>query len=559
MHTTRERYGGISMTFFSSLAWTGISFLLFTVLVAVISAWKTRDEQLDTAEGYFLAGRGLPGVVIAGSLLLTNLSAEQLVGLNGQSWKTNMGPIAWEVGSMFTLLVLAYYFLPKYLKMGAMTIPSLMEERYGKGTKTMFSLVIVVMYSILNLPVILYSGAVVFEQIFDISGILGTSKFMAVAILCIIIGIIGGCYAIFGGLKAVAVSDTINGIGLIIGGLMIPFLGFAALSAATGGHGIMDGIKYMVEADPAKMNAINAWNAPEPEVPWPLIITGMFFNNLYWWCTNQSFVQRSLAAKSLKEGQKGAIFCGFLKCLGPLYLVIPGVIAFYLPSIQDKLAAAGSSAIDFAYPALIAEIVPKPVMGFFAAVMFGAILSSFNSVLNSSMTLFTLDILPVISKKKRTDAQLITMAKRFGIVLCLASIIIAPFLLYLPAGISTFLNQMWGYYGVPVLAIVVMGILAPRMPSFAPKAAIIVHIVCYGLMMNLLPFHFLYFEVGAFVIDLILMAILTKAAPRKEAYVLPDLEVVDMTPWKYRKPVIAVTFILLAGIYVLFSPLGLGG
>ena len=159
------------MTFFSSLAWTGISFLLFTVLVAVISAWKTRDEQLDTAEGYFLAGRGLPGVVIAGSLLLTNLSAEQLVGLNGQSWKTNMGPIAWEVGSMFTLLVLAYYFLPKYLKMGAMTIPSLMEERYGKGTKTMFSLVIVVMYSILNLPVILYSGAVVFEQIFDISGI----------------------------------------------------------------------------------------------------------------------------------------------------------------------------------------------------------------------------------------------------------------------------------------------------------------------------------------------------------------------------------------------------
>ena len=179
------------MTFFSSLAWTGISFLLFTVLVAVISAWKTRDEQLDTAEGYFLAGRGLPGVVIAGSLLLTNLSAEQLVGLNGQSWKTNMGPIAWEVGSMFTLLVLAYYFLPKYLKMGAMTIPSLMEERYGKGTKTMFSLVIVVMYSILNLPVILYSGAVVFEQIFDISGILGTSKFMAVAILCLIIGIIG--------------------------------------------------------------------------------------------------------------------------------------------------------------------------------------------------------------------------------------------------------------------------------------------------------------------------------------------------------------------------------
>ena len=450
MHTTRERYGGISMTFFSSLAWTGISFLLFTVLVAVISAWKTRDEQLDTAEGYFLAGRGLPGVVIAGSLLLTNLSAEQLVGLNGQSWKTNMGPIAWEVGSMFTLLVLAYYFLPKYLKMGAMTIPSLMEERYGKGTKTMFSLVIVVMYSILNLPVILYSGAVVFEQIFDISGILGTSKFMAVAILCLIIGIIGGCYAIFGGLKAVAVSDTINGIGLIIGGLMIPFLGFAALSAATGGHGIMDGIKYMVEADPAKMNAINAWNAPEPEVPWPLIITGMFFNNLYWWCTNQSFVQRSLAAKSLKEGQKGAIFCGFLKCLGPLYLVIPGVIAFYLPSIQDKLAAAGSSAIDFAYPALIAEIVPKPVMGFFAAVMFGAILSSFNSVLNSASTMFTLDLYRSSINPKASDTKCVKVGKIYGTIAGCIAIVISPFVMY-AGGITTFLNSMSQFVSLPVL------------------------------------------------------------------------------------------------------------
>ena len=470
-----------------------------------------------------------------------------------------MSPMAFEVMAATALIVLALFAAPRYLKSGITTIPQLLGERYDRPTKLWFSIAYIILYLFVQIPVILYSGSLVFENIFNLSGILGITKFQSIVILCILITIIGSIYAIFGGLKAVAVSDTINGIGLIIGGLMIPFLGFAALSAATGGHGIMDGIKYMVEADPAKMNAINAWNAPEPEVPWPLIITGMFFNNLYWWCTNQSFVQRALAAKSLKEGQKGAIYCGFLKTIGFFYLVLPGVIAYHLPSIQDKLAAAGSSAIDFAYPALIAEIVPKPVMGFFAAVMFGAILSSFNSVLNSSMTLFTLDILPVISKRKRTDAQLITIAKRFGIVLCLASIIIAPFLLYLPAGISTFLNQMWGYYGVPVLAIVVMGILAPRMPSFAPKVAIIVHIVCYGLMMNLLPFHFLYFEVGAFVIDLILMAILTKAAPRKEAYVLPDLEVVDMTPWKYRKPVIAVTFILLAGIYVLFSPLGLGG
>ena len=551
------------MTFFSSLAWTGISFVLFTALVAIISAWKTRDEQLDTAEGYFLAGRGLPGVVIAGSLLLTNLSAEQLVGLNGQSWKTNMGPIAWEVGSMFTLLVLAYYFLPKYLKMGAMTIPSLMEERYGRGTKTMFSLVIVVMYSILNLPVILYSGAVVFEQIFDISGIMGTSKFVAVAILCVIIGIIGGCYAIFGGLKAVAVSDTINGIGLIIGGLMIPFLGFAALSAATGGHGIMDGIKYMVEADPAKMNAINAWNAPEPEVPWPLIITGMFFNNLYWWCTNQSFVQRSLAAKSLKEGQKGAIFCGFLKCLGPLYLVIPGIIAFYLPSIQEKLAAAGSSAIDFAYPALVSAVVPKPVMGFFAAVLFGAILSSFNSVLNSASTMFTLDLYRTAINPKASDMQCVKVGKIYGTCAGAVAICVAPFVMF-AQGITTFLNSMSQFVSLPILFTVLGALIFRKAPKYAPKVITAVHVIAYGAFMILKPcyptsgepIHYLYAIAVLFVVEFAIMWYLNKYRGTED-YVPADVGAVDLTPWKYRHIVCIIGIILAIGIYILFSPIGI--
>lgn len=551
------------MHFFNSLAWIAISFLLFTVMVAVISSWKTRGDNLDTAEGYFLAGRGLPGVVIAGSLLLTNLSAEQLVGLNGQSWKTNMGPIAWEVGSMFTLLALAYYFLPRFLKMGAMTIPSLMEERYGRGTKTMFSLIIVIMYSILNLPVILYSGAVVFEQIFDISGMLGVSKFAAVAGLCVIVGIVGGCYAIFGGLKAVAVSDTINGVGLIIGGLMIPFLGFAALSAATGGDGILDGVRYIIEADPTKLNAINAWNAPEPQVPWPLLITGMFFNNLYWWCTNQSFVQRSLAAKSLKEGQKGAIFCGFLKCLGPLYLVVPGIIAFYLPSIQDKLAAAGSSAIDFAYPALIAEIVPKPVMGFFAAVMFGAILSSFNSVLNSASTMFTLDLYRSTINPKASDIKCVQVGKIYGTIAGCISIVVAPFVMY-ANGITTFLNSMSQFVSLPVLCTILGVFMFKRLPKYAPKVITVFHVVCYALFLLLKPcypgasnpIHYLYAMAVLFPIELAIMWWLNKYRPG-EYYEIHDVGAVDLTPWKYRHIVSIAGIVLAIGIYILFSPLGI--
>lgn len=552
------------MSFFNSLAWTGITFLFFTALVAIIASVKTKGDDLESAEGYFLAGRGLPGVVIAGSLLLTNLSAEQLVGLNGQSWVTNMSPIAWEVGSMFTLLVLAYYFLPRYLKMGAMTIPSLMEQRYGRGTKTMFSLIIVIMYSILNLPVILYSGAVVFENIFDISGMLGMSKFAAVAVLCVIIGIIGGCYAIFGGLKAVAVSDTINGIGLIIGGLLIPFIGLWVLGQELcNGGGIADGFKYIIEADPAKMNAISAWNAPEPEVPWPLIITGMFFNNLYWWCTNQSFVQRSLAAKSLKEGQKGAIFCGFLKCMGPLYLVLPGIIAFYLPSIQDKLAAAGSSAIDFAYPALVSAIIPKPVLGFFAAVMFGAILSSFNSVLNSASTMFTLDLYRSSINPTASDVHCVKVGKVYGTLAGIVAIIISPFVMY-ANGITTFLNSMSQFVSLPVLCTILGVFMFRRLPKYTPKLITAVHVIIYGAFLLMKPcypgtgnpIHYLYAMAVLFPVEMIIMWLLNRYKAEEE-FVVPDTGAVDLTPWKYRHVVSIVGLVLAVAIYIYFSPLGI--
>ena len=551
------------MSFFSSMIWIALSFLFFTVMVAVISAWKTRDDKLDTAEGYFLAGRGLPGIVIAGSLLLTNLSAEQLVGTNGQGWASNMSPIGWEVGALFTLFALALWFLPTYLKMGTTTIPQLMEARFGRGTKLMFSFVIVVMYSILNLPVILYSGAVVFENIFDISGIFGISKFTAVAILCVVIGIIGGCYAIFGGLKAVAVSDTINGIGLIIGGLMIPFLALALLGHETTGGGLVEGVKYLVQAEPEKLNAWASWDAAEPALPWPLIFTGMFFNNLYWWCTNQSFVQRALAAKSLKEGQKGAIYCGFLKTIGFFYLVLPGVIAYHLPSIQDKLAAAGSSAIDFAYPALVSAVVPKPVMGFFAAVLFGAILSSFNSVLNSASTMFTLDLYRTAINPKASDMQCVKVGKIYGTCAGAVAICVAPFVMF-AQGITTFLNSMSQFVSLPILFTVLGALIFRKAPKYAPKVITAVHVITYGAFMILKPcyptsgepIHYLYAIAVLFVVEFAIMWYLNKYRGTED-YVPADVGAVDLTPWKYRHIVCIIGIILAIGIYILFSPIGI--
>lgn len=555
------------MGIFYSTGWIILTFLFFTILVAVVAARKTKGENLETAEGYFLAGRGLPGIVIAGSLLLTNLSAEQLVGTNGQGWGSNMSPIGWEVGSLFTLFALAYFFLPTYLKMGTTTMPQLMEQRFGRRVRMMFSLIIVVMYSILNLPVILYSGAVVFVRIFNLDVIFGGNQFLSIAVLCIIIGIIGGCYAIFGGLKAVAVSDTINGVGLIIGGLLIPFLGLALLGEETSGGGMLDGFLYMVHTEPSKLNAWAAWDAAEPVLPWPLIFTGMLFNNLYWWCCNQSFVQRALAAKSLKEGQKGAIFCGFLKTLGFFYLVLPGVIAYFLPSIQDTLREAGSSAIDFAYPALVTAVVPKPIMGFFAAVLFGAILSSFNSVLNSASTMFTLDLFKPIIMPGKSDAFYVKVAKIYGTCAGIIAICISPFVMY-ANGITTFLNSLSQFVSLPILFTVLAAIAFRRVPSYTPYLITAIHVAAYGLYMIIKPtyavfggsdqqIHYLYMMAVLFVIELAIMLFLNRKSSGREEWVAPNAGMVDLTPWKYRHVVCIIGIILACAIYLFFSPIGI--
>lgn len=212
-----------------------------------------------------------------------------------------MSPLAFEVVAAVGLLALALFGAPRYLKSGITTIPELIGIRYDRTSKLWFSVAYIFMYLVIQIPVILYSGSLVFENIFGVSGLLGLTKFQAVVVLCIIISLIGSIYAIFGGLKAVAVSDTVNGIGLLIGGLMIPFLAFHVLGDISSGGGIIDGVKYLAETYPEKLNCIAPANALPPSVPWPTVITGLIFLEFQAWCTHQSFIQRVLAAENLKE------------------------------------------------------------------------------------------------------------------------------------------------------------------------------------------------------------------------------------------------------------------
>ena len=539
-----------------------ITFILFTALVAVIAAVKTREENLDTQDGYFLAGRSLTGPVIAGSLMLTNLSTEQLVGQAGQTYATNMGPMAWESTSCVALILLAFVFVPRYLKMGLTTIPEFLEQRYDSGLRKLITLLLLLGYLLTYLPTVLYSGALVFNQIFNISGLLHVSELQGVTITATAIGIVGAIYTIFGGLKAVAVSDTINGIGLIIGGIALPVITVCAF-----GHGsFVDGIHNFINLIPAeKFNAINPANAQAPMIPWPVLFTGMVVNNLFYWATNQAIIQRALGAKNLAEAQKGAIYAAALKIITPLFIAICGLLVFYMAHnglLSGDQVAALEKTSDLAYPTLIITMLPKPLLGFFAAVLFGAILSSFNSALNSCVTLYTLDLHRPLFNPNASDEYLVRIGKRFGIVLAIISICIAPVVSLAPSGLYDFLQSCFGFFNVPILATVIIGMFTKYTPPIAPKAGLILHVVLYSLTKTpLFPIHchYLYVLFFLFVFQIAFQLIMGKVRPTAQPYVMKDAQVVDMAPWKHGKKAAIICIVLMLALYTLFSPIGLAG
>ena len=358
---------------------TFTTFLAYTLFVALYAWYRLRKEKLGSQEGYFLGGRSLTGVVIAGSMLLTNISTEHLIGMNGSSYKNGFVVIGWEVTSALALILAAVYFIPKYLKMGLTTIPQYLENRFDGVLRSYVAFFLMISFVVTLLPIVLYTGAINLESIFNISELLQVTKEEALLITVIAVGLIGSLYAILGGLKAVAFSDTINGYGLLIGGIAVPFL--ALLSIGDGNP--LEGLSKVYEHAPKKFNVIGERDSV---LPFEVLFTGLIVNQVYFWCMNQTIIQRALGAKNLKEAQKGLLFTGLLKILIPLVIIFPGVIGFYY--FGDTLY--GNQ--DMIYPELIKKVLPASFVGLFAAIVMGAVLSTFNSVLNSSATIFSFDL-----------------------------------------------------------------------------------------------------------------------------------------------------------------------
>ena len=648
-----------------------IAFLVFTGCVGFFSWRATRRDDQSTTTGYFLAGRSLPWIVVGGSLLLTNLSTEQLVGLNGGAFNNGMQVMAWEVWSSIAIVLMALVFLPRYLKGGVATVSAFLERRYSKAVGTAVSVLLLLSLLTNLLPFVLYSGALFMRDVFDLSAIFGWHKdapedvnkkaeALALWVTVIALGVAGSLYAIFGGLKAVAVSDTLNGLGLLIAGLLIPILGLIALGNELGGGGFSGGVDYLLNNKPERLSPIGKEGE---NIPFSTLFTGMLLITTYYWCTNQAIVQRTFASRSLAQGQKGVLFAAGMKLLGPLYLVLPGIIAWHLFGVvkdgddQNRVVASvvteeigvalerqgedgfeviqkesalkkaleidslsevaslkgktisvgegkekkqvtithvfskddvvavgdnkeamvvevpdssrylGADSNDRSYGKLVGRTLPGWMLGFFAAVIFGAILSSFNSSLNSAATLFSVDIYKGLINGEASDRQMVKVGKAFGIAIAVGAILLAPMIDTLKAagfdGLFDLMKNLAALYNIPLLAVVLMGIFHKRVTSAGAMTAIVVGFVFWGVFglwqdNNLLGWkmHWLHLAAINFVLITLIMVVMALISPREEAYEQAYTDEVDITPWKGAKACGIVILVLIALMYLAMSRFG---
>ena len=523
------------------------SFLGITLLIMLFSFYQSRKVAKDTSDGYFLGGRSLTGGVIGASLLLCNLSATNFVGMTGDVYRTNMATIGWETPCAIALVVVACILLPRYLKRGFATIPDFLEERYDGTVKKWVSVLFIICYICNTLPICLYAGAITVNQIFDIPGMFGLTYTQGVWAMVLLIGAIGIIYALFGGLKMVATADTLNGILLVIGGLLVPVFGLLALGKGS----INDAMHTILTAAPEKLNAIGT---EQDLLPFSTMFTGLMPVLIYYWGMDQAIIQRALAAKNLKEGQKGVMFAGVLKLLTPLVLMFPGIICFHLY---------GTGALensDLAYATLVNGVLPKPLIGLFIAAMFGAILSTFNGTLNSVCTLFAMNLYKGKTQNGApvSEAKIVRVGKICGLVVGIGSMLVAPMIMYAPDGLYSLVQQLNGLFNVPIFTIMVMGYLNKKAPAIAAKISLIAFIGVYGFTTFFmdLPIYYLHVSGAMFVICCIFMWVMGKIKPTDKVFETKSTNVVSISPWKYRYE--CGTLIAMGAVltYIALSPVG---
>ena len=536
---------------------TTISFLGFTLLVAAISYAYTRRDRMTTWDAYFLGGRSLTAWVIAGSLMLTNLSTEHLIGLNGDAFNHTIAVTAWETTAAIAMVATALYFLPRYLRMSLSTIPEYLAARYDKGTGVIAAAVFLFSYVLAILPVVLLSGATGIDSLFGLQEAFGLNQVQVTWLLVWGVGTLGSMYAILGGLKAVAISDTINGVGFLIAGLMIPILALMQIGEGNPWTGLET--VYLEERPKFDITG----DEPGSFLPFGALFTGMVVNQVFAWCTGQQFIQRGLGAKNLKEGQKGVLIAACFKLLGPVVVVLPGVIAYHM--FKETL---GPEDYLLAYPTLVKAVLPDWLSGFFAAVMVGAVLSTFNSVLNSSATLFCRDIYGSVMRPDASQREFVYAGRACSIALALAAMLVAP-MIDTSGSLYNYLQKINAAFFGPMLAVILLGMLSTRVSVFSAKAGLIGGPILFSLMVFSFDdpvqsflqglfgsneeIHFLHFLAIVFVAVVAFMLVWSRLRPARSRSVEAGPARVDLTPWKHAKALGAFVSVGTIACYLLLA------
>ncbi|MBT4324366.1 MAG: sodium/solute symporter [Cryomorphaceae bacterium] len=445
-------------------------FGLYAVTILAIGLWVSRDKdgKQKNAEDYFLASKSLPWWAVGTSLIAANISAEQFIGMSGSGFALGLAIASYEWMAAITLLVVGKYFLPIFIEKGLYTIPEFIEKRFSTNLKTILAIFWIALFVFVNLTTVLFLGGKALDTIIGV----GDGSILLNSIIGL--GLFAAAYSLWGGLASVAWTDVIQVVILIFGGLLMTYF---ALANVTDSGSFIDGMKYVYEKAPERFSMILSkgeiikpnggdawWDLPGLAV----LIGGIWVANLYYWGFNQYIIQRTLAAKSLAEGQKGIVFAAFLKLIIPVIVVLPGIIA-YVMNLDDSgvltaasvdpgfIGAAGNIANDNAAPWLIKNFIPVGVKGLILAALAAAIVSSLASMLNSTSTIFTMDIYRSHFNKNATDSQMVSVGRITAVVALIIAIIIAPQLGSL-GQVFIFIQEYTGVVSPGILAVFLMGL-----------------------------------------------------------------------------------------------------
>lgn len=455
-----------------------VIFVGYAILILGVGLWVSRDKKghEKNAEDYFLAGKSLPWWAIGASLIAANISAEQFIGMSGSGFALGLAIASYEWMAAITLIIVGKYFLPIFIEKGLYTIPEFVEQRYSTNLKTILAIFWIALYVFVNLASVLYLGSLALETIMGIPmmyGVIGLALFAA-------------AYSLYGGLSAVAWTDVIQVVFLVLGGLFTTYL---ALDTVSGGAGQLEGLKIIYEAAPDRFAMILDKSNPEyknlPGIG--VLVGGLWVANIYYWGFNQYIIQRTLAAKSLKESQKGILLAAFLKLIIPLIVVIPGIAAYVMVNDPEILARLGDAGLknlpspeqaDKAYPWLL-QFLPTGLKGVAFAALTAAIVSSLASMLNSTSTIFTMDIYKQYINKNASNKATVNTGRISAAVALIIACIMAPLL----GGIDQafqFIQEYTGIVSPGILAVFLLGLFWKKTTN---KAAIIGALVSIPIAM----------------------------------------------------------------------------